>query len=81
MLFRGASHDIVKNGSGYEVVFYLPLVEKGEVDLSKRGAELLVKVGGYRRNILLPDSLARLSAAGAGIEDNRLTVRLSDDGE
>lgn len=81
MLFRGASHDIVKNGSGYEVVFYLPLVEKGEVDLAKRGAELLVKVGGYRRNILLPDSLARLSAAGASIEDNRLTVRLSDDGE
>lgn len=81
MLFRGASHDIVKNGSGYEVVFYLPLVEKGEVGLSKRGAELLVKVGSYRRNILLPDSLARLSAAGASIEDNRLTVRLSDDGE
>ncbi len=81
MLFRGASHDIVKNGSGYEVVFYLPLVEKGEVDLSKRGAELLVKIGSYRRNILLPDSLARLSAAGASIEKDRLTVRLSDDGE
>jgi arsenite-transporting ATPase len=81
MLFRGASHDIVKNGSGYEVIFYLPLVEKGEVDLSKRGSELLVKVGSYRRNILLPDALARLSAAGATVEENRLKVRLKDAGE
>lgn len=80
MLFEGASHDIVKNGEGYEVIFYLPLVEKGEVDLSKRGAELLVKVGSYRRNILLPDSLARLSAAGASVEENRLKVRLTDAG-
>ncbi len=78
MLFQGASHDIVKNGSGYEVIFYLPLVEKGEVDLSKRGSELLVKVGSYRRNILLPDALARLSAAGATVEENRLKVRLND---
>ncbi len=81
MLFRGASHDIVKNGSGYEVIFYLPLVEKGEVDLSKRGSELLVKVGSYRRNILLPDALARLSAASATVEENRLKVRLKDAGE
>ena len=81
MLFRGASHDIVKNGSGYEVIFYLPLVEKGEIDLSKRGSELLVKVGSYRRNILLPDALARLSAAGATVEENRLKVRLKDAGE
>ncbi|WP_165874245.1 ArsA family ATPase [Rubrobacter taiwanensis] len=35
MLFRGATHEIVKNGAGgYEVVLNLPLVEKGEVSLS-----------------------------------------------
>jgi arsenite-transporting ATPase len=69
---------VVKTGDGYEVVFNLPLAEKNEVDLSKRGAELFVKVGSYRRNILLPDSLARLSAAGASVEDGRLKVRLTD---
>jgi arsenite/tail-anchored protein-transporting ATPase len=60
------------------VVFNLPLAEKRDVDLSKRGAELFVRVGSYRRNILLPDSIARLHAAGAGIEDGRLRVRLRD---
>jgi arsenite-transporting ATPase len=78
LLFRERTHDIVKNGGGYEVVFHLPLAEKGSVDLSKKGAELLVKVGGYRRNILLPDALARLSAAGASFEGDLLKVRLTD---
>jgi len=79
MMFQGAAHDIVKNGDGgYEVTFNLPLVEKRDVDLSKNGAELFVKVGTYRRNILLPDSLARLSATGARIEDGHLKVRLGD---
>lgn len=64
---------------GYEVILNLPLVEKGSVDLSKKGAELLVRVGGYKRNVLLPDSMVRLKAAGARIEGGKLRVRLSDD--
>jgi arsenite/tail-anchored protein-transporting ATPase len=80
MLFRGATHEIVKNGDGYDVMLNLPLAEKRSVDLSKRGAELLVRGGGYKRNILLPDSMARFHAAGASIEEGRLTVRLRDDG-
>jgi arsenite/tail-anchored protein-transporting ATPase len=81
VLFRGAAHDITKNGDGgYEVVFHLPLAEKEDVDLSKKGPELYVRVGTYRRNILLPDSLARLSATGARIEDGHLKVRLEENG-
>jgi arsenite-transporting ATPase len=79
VLFRERTHDIVKNGGGYDVVFHLPLAEKRGVDLSKKGAELLVKVGGYRRNILLPDALARLSAAGASFDGDLLKVRLTDE--
>jgi arsenite/tail-anchored protein-transporting ATPase len=79
VLFRGATHDIVKNGDGYDVVFHLPLAQKRNVDLSKKGAELLVKVGNYRRNILLPDALARLPAAGASFEGGSLKVRLKDE--
>jgi arsenite/tail-anchored protein-transporting ATPase len=37
-----------------------------------------VRVGAYKRNILLPDSLARFHAAGASIEEGRLRVRLRD---
>jgi len=79
VLFKGATHDIVKNGDGYDIVFHLPLAQKRNVDLSKKGAELLVKVGNYRRSILLPDALARLPAAGASFEDGSLKVRLKDE--
>ena len=78
MFFRGATHEIVKSNGGYEVVFNLPLAEKESVDLSKKGAELLVRVGGYKRNVLLPDSMARFVAAGARIEGDKLKVRLQD---
>jgi arsenite-transporting ATPase len=79
VLFRGATHDIVKNGDGYDVIFHLPLAQKQNVDLSKKGAELLVKVGNHRRSILLPDALARLPAAGASFEGGSLKVRLKDE--
>jgi arsenite/tail-anchored protein-transporting ATPase len=78
VFFRGATHEILKTNGGYEVILHLPLVEKRSVDLSKKGTELLVRVGGYRRNVLLPDSMARLKAEGAKIEDDKLRVRLSD---
>ncbi len=78
LLFRGTTHDITKNGEGYDVALNLPLAAKSEVDLSKRGADLLVRVGAYKRNILLPNSLARFHPAGASIEEGRLTVRLRD---
>ncbi|CAN5908724.1 ArsA family ATPase [soil metagenome] len=79
VMFRGATHDIAKRNGGYEVTLNLPLAEKRSVDLSKRGAELFVRVGGYKRNILLPDSMTHLAAAGASIEDGQLKVRLEDD--
>ncbi len=79
VLFKGATHDIAKRNGGYEVTLNLPLAEKRSVELSKKGAELFVRVGGYKRNILLPDSMARLTAAGASIEDGQLKVRLADD--
>ena len=56
----------------------MPLVEKESVDLSKKGAELLIRVGGYKRNVLLPDSMVRLKAMGAKVKGDKLRVRLSD---
>ena len=79
VFFRGAAHDIVKSNGGYEVVLNLPLVDKKSVDLSKKGTELLIRVGGYKRNVLLPDSMVSLRAAGAKIEGDKLRVRLASD--
>jgi arsenite/tail-anchored protein-transporting ATPase len=79
VFFRGAAHDIIKSNGGYEVVLNLPLVDKKSVDLSKKGTELLIRIGGYKRNVLLPDSMVSLRAAGAKIEGDKLRVRLASD--
>lgn len=78
IFFRGTAHEVIKSNGGYEVVLNLPLVEKESVELSKKGAELLVRIGGYKRNVLLPDSMVRFKAAGGRIEGDKLRVRLSD---
>ncbi len=79
VFFQGAAHDIVKSNGGYEVVLNLPLVDKKSVDLSKKGTELLIRIGGYKRNVLLPDSMVTLRAAGAKVEGDKLRVRLASD--
>ncbi|HEY0127626.1 MAG TPA: hypothetical protein VGB40_00535 [Rubrobacteraceae bacterium] len=49
------------------------------MDLSKKGTELLIRIGGYKRNVLLPDSMVSLRAAGAKVEGDKLRVRLASD--
>ena len=79
VLFQGSSHDIRKSGDGgYEVAFNLPLADKRDMDLSKKGSELYVRVGGYKRNVMLPDSMTRLTASGASFEGDTLKVKLED---
>lgn len=79
VLFRGSSHEISKSADGgYKVAFNLPLADKKDMDLSKKGNELYVRVGGYKRNVMLPDSMTRLAATGASFEGDTLKVRLED---
>jgi arsenite/tail-anchored protein-transporting ATPase len=52
----------------------LPFTERDQVELARRNGELLVRVGGYRRALQLPDSLSRRSVAGARLHEGRLQV-------
>lgn len=52
----------------------LPFVNRGEVQLAQRGDELVVRIAGQSRNILLPHSLSGRSATGARMIDDRLEV-------
>lgn len=52
----------------------LPFVGKGEVDLSRKGDELYIKVGNFKRNLVLPTSLQKASVEGAGFEGDRLRI-------
>jgi arsenite-transporting ATPase len=60
------------------IVIDLPFAEKGELDVGRRGSELLVTLGPYRRALTLPDSLVEQPVREAKLRDGTLTVVFGD---
>ncbi|MEV0615962.1 ArsA family ATPase [Nonomuraea sp. NPDC050404] len=61
--------------SADEVTLALPGADRGEVDLARKGDELIVTAGPYRRILALPAALARRRISGAELRDGVLRVR------
>ncbi|MFD3721279.1 ArsA family ATPase [Streptomyces sp. NPDC058674] len=57
----------------------LPHARKGELDLIRRGDELLLTVGPYRRVVALPSALRRCAVSGAALAQDVLRVRFTPD--
>lgn len=52
----------------------LPFADRDDLELGRRGEELLVRVGPYRRAITLPDSLRNRAVVDATLKQGRLRV-------
>ena len=78
LYYTGRSHSVQREAEGYVLDVALPFGQKGNIDVIKRGDELTVRIGAYRRSILLPTVLARLSPGAARLEDTRLRIPFSD---
>ena len=65
---------IDREGDDFVLRLDVPFAEKDELELGRRHDELLVRVGPYRRAILLPDSLRRRRIADATLAQGRLVV-------
>jgi arsenite/tail-anchored protein-transporting ATPase len=52
----------------------LPFVEKGDIELKKVGLEVIVRVGGQKRTIMLPSAMSGYRPSGAHFEDGALRV-------
>ncbi|MFF1413265.1 ArsA family ATPase [Streptomyces sp. NPDC058289] len=57
----------------------LPRAEKRELGLVRRGDELLLTVGPYRRIVPLPAALRRCTVSGAALADDELRIRFTPD--
>jgi arsenite-transporting ATPase len=67
-----------KQDGFYEVRVLLPFATKGEVGLFKKGDELVVEIGTFRRHIGLPTSMAALTPSRARLENRVLTVEMKE---
>ncbi len=75
---RGRPHEVERIDGYYELSIPLPFVEKAEIRLSRNGDELLVQVGRYKRNLVLPRTLAGLPIEGARFENGKLRIRFRE---
>ncbi|MEU3603819.1 ArsA-related P-loop ATPase [Streptomyces sp. NPDC006798] len=57
----------------------LPGAAKEDLGLVRRGQELVLTVGPFRRIVPLPSALRRCTVSGAGLTDGVLTVRFTPD--
>ena len=69
---------IVRSGDVTTLTVLLPFVGKGEIAVTRVGAELVVNVGDRRRTILLPRSLAGRELLKARFEHDLLKMDFAD---
>ena len=58
----------------YQLAMQLPFLSKQEVDLTKHGDELIITIGGFKRHVALPRSLASTKATGAKLTGKQLVI-------
>lgn len=68
-----------RTDSGFTLSVPVPLVERSELDLGRRGDDLVVGLGGRTRVITLPGALRRCRVDGARLHGGSLDVRFVPD--
>ncbi|MDQ0786484.1 ArsA family ATPase [Streptomyces sp. B3I8] len=70
-------------GGGVVLVWHLPLpgAVREELDLVRRGDELILTVGRFHRIVPLPSALRRCTVVGAALREGELRVRFAPDPE
>jgi arsenite-transporting ATPase len=81
VLFHDDPISVRKEGDGYVLQIRLPFVTGGDLDVHRRSDELVVRVGSYKRNLLLPQTLKRMVVRGANLVEDRLEIMFERDPE
>jgi arsenite-transporting ATPase len=69
--------EIEKLDGGYSLSIRLPFTEKKDIQLFQKGEELLVRVGSFKRNLLIPRVLLGREIRAARMEGDRLKIFFS----
>ncbi len=56
--YKDEPYQLVKENGNYHLKVKLPFLMKKDVELNKFSDELIIRIGGYKRNILLPRQVA-----------------------
>ena len=79
LMYEDLSQELVSNNGRATLRVPLPFAEKGDIDLKKIGLEVVVRVGGQKRTIVLPPAMAAYRPESAQFEDGALRVTFQKD--
>ena len=74
VFYRGKTQEIVKQGENYLLRMPLPHVELSKVNMTKKDDELMIEIGTFKREMLLPQVLLHMDATRARFRDGVLEV-------
>src|SRR5437868_9246928 len=74
ILYKEDPIRVRKIRGGYLLAMHLPFADRSDMDIHRRGEELFVRVGSYKRNLVLPHTLQRLEVQEATLGEDRVDV-------
>ncbi|MFN2221868.1 MAG: ArsA family ATPase [Candidatus Promineifilaceae bacterium] len=75
IFYRGSLQEIVEQEDGrYLLRLRMPFVTSSQVKLRKRGDELFITIGNFKREMILPTVLAKMRAGGGRLVDGQLEI-------
>jgi arsenite-transporting ATPase len=74
LLYRELSQELSGENGRATLRLPIPFAERGDIQLKKIGLEVVVRVGGQKRTIILPPTMAAYATSGARFEDGALEV-------
>lgn len=60
--------------TGYDLRLFLPNITKDEVAVNLSGSDVIVKIGNYKRNIPMPNTLRGMTVTSAKFDQNTLVI-------
>jgi arsenite-transporting ATPase len=77
--FEGEPYRLIKNSNEYQIMIKLPFIEKKDIELNKSSDELIVRMGNFKRHLLLPRQVAATRSVKAKLMDNYLCIFFKGD--
>lgn len=75
VLYADTPYSFRKVNDDYFLDIKIPFLTKEEVELSKRNEELIVRVGGFKRHVLLPRNIAARQPSSAKVERDKVVIK------
>ncbi|MDP6511336.1 MAG: hypothetical protein QGH23_09035, partial [Dehalococcoidia bacterium] len=78
--YREQAQRMEQRDGAFYLDIALPFTSKESIDIMQNGDELVVQVGAYRRNLILPRTLVGKNVEEARFQEDRLIIRFKGSG-